>query len=77
MGRPGAVGLQALRDDSQKSARHLVQYRPITLHEVAQPLWHRQNPLAHRQPGENMIAEVCWPALANSNQVSKCSAMVW
>ena len=58
MGRPGAVGLQSLRDDPQKNAQHHVEHRPITLHEVAQPLWHRQNPLAHRQPGENVIRQV-------------------
>jgi hypothetical protein len=144
MGRPGAVGLQSLRNHPQEDAQHHVEHCPITLHEVAQPLGHREHPLAHRQPEENMIAEVCrslhhapgvargadapafagigqevvvpavitpgsgkavgkdaafqifakgladiglgvwwspwpsnWPALANSNQVSKCSAMVW
>lgn len=44
----GAVGLQALRDNPQEDARHHAQYRPVALHEVAQSLGHRQNPLAHR-----------------------------
>jgi hypothetical protein len=29
------------------------------LHEVAQGRGHREHPLAHRQAGKNMIAEVC------------------
>ncbi len=59
LGRPRAVGLQALRNHPQEDAQHHVQYSPVTLHEVAQPLRHRQHPLAHRQAGKNMIAEVC------------------
>jgi hypothetical protein len=54
----GAVSLQALRDDTQKDSQHHVQYRPITLHEIAQPLWHRQHPLAHRLARENVITQV-------------------
>ena len=38
--RTRAMSLQALRDDPQKDAQHHVQYRPITLHEVTQPLGH-------------------------------------
>ena len=38
--RTRAMSLQALRDDPQKDAQHHVQYRPITLHEVTQPLRH-------------------------------------
>ncbi len=56
--RAGAVALQALRNNAQEDAQHHVQYRPVALHEVAQPLRHREHPLAHRQTGINMIAEV-------------------
>ena len=56
--RTRAMSLQALRDDPQKDAQHHVQYRPITLHEVAQPLGHRQHPLAHRQAREDVIGQV-------------------
>ena len=57
--RPGAVGLQALRDDPQENAQHHVEHCPVALHEVAQSLWNGEHPLAHRQAGEDMIAEVC------------------
>ena len=57
--RTRAVGLQALRNDPQKDAQHHVEHRPVTLHKVSQPLRGRQHPLAHRQAGINMIAEVC------------------
>ena len=57
--RTGAVSLQALRNDPQEDAQHQVEHRSITLHKVAQPLGHREHPLAHRQAGKNMIAEVC------------------
>ena len=59
MGRPEAVGLQSLRNHPQEDAQHHVEHCPITLHEVAQSLWDRQHLLAHRQAGEDMIAEVC------------------
>jgi hypothetical protein len=29
-------------------AHHHVEHRPATLHEVTQPLWHRQHPMTHR-----------------------------
>ena len=35
-----------------------VQNRAIALHKVAQPLRHRQHPLAHRQARENIVGEV-------------------
>jgi hypothetical protein len=56
--RPRAVGLQTLRNDAQEDAQHHVQYRSITLHEVAQALWDRQHPLAHRQAGKDVVSEV-------------------
>jgi len=59
LGRTGAVALQALRYDQQEDTQHHVQYRPVTLHVVAQPLRGGEHPLAHRQAGKNMIAEVC------------------
>ena len=58
LGRTGAVVLQALRYDPQEDAKHHVEHRPVSLHEVAQALRHREHPLAHRQAGEHMIAEV-------------------
>lgn len=36
--RTRAAGLQALRNHSQKNPQHHVEHRPVTLHEVAQPL---------------------------------------
>jgi hypothetical protein len=33
------------------------QYRPITPHEVAQALGHRQHPLAHRQARKNVWSD--------------------
>ena len=56
--RPRAVGLQALRDDPQKNTQHHVEHGPITLHEVAQSLGHRQHPLAHRQAREDVVRQV-------------------
>ena len=58
MCRTGAVGLQSLRDDPQEDAQHHVEHCPVTLHEVAQPLWHRQHPLAHRQTRKDVIRHV-------------------
>jgi hypothetical protein len=58
MGRPGAVGLQSLRNHPQEDTQHHVEHCLVTLHEVAQSLRDRQHPLAHRQAGKNMIAEV-------------------
>ena len=49
LGRTGAVVLQALHYDPQEDAQHHAQYRPVTLHEVAQPLRDGEHPLAHRQ----------------------------
>ena len=57
--RTWAVSLQALRNDPQEDAQHHVEHHPVTLHEVAQSLRDREHPLAHRQVGKNMIAEVC------------------
>jgi hypothetical protein len=48
----------SLAYDLQEDAQHHVEHHTVTLHEVAQPLWHRQHPLAHRQARENMIGEV-------------------
>jgi hypothetical protein len=56
--RTGAVGLQALRNDPQEDAQHHVEHCPVTLHEIAQSLRHREHPLAHRQTGEDVVAEV-------------------
>jgi hypothetical protein len=53
MGRIRAVGLQALRNHPQEDTQHHVEHRPVTLHEVAHSLGHRQSPLAHRQPGKS------------------------
>ena len=47
--RPRAVGLQALSNHPQKNTQHHVEHGPVALHEVAQSLWNRQHPLAHRQ----------------------------
>ena len=58
MGRPGAVGLQSLRNHPQEDAQHHVEHCPITLHEVAQPLRDPQHPVAHWQAGEDVIREV-------------------
>jgi hypothetical protein len=58
LGRPWALAQQALLDDPQKDAQRTVQRRPIALHEVAQPLGHRQHPLAHRQVRKNMVHQV-------------------
>ncbi|OIQ77190.1 hypothetical protein GALL_411220 [mine drainage metagenome] len=57
--RTGAAGLQGLRNSAQEDAQHHAQHCPVALHEVAQPLGHRQHPLAHRQAGEHMVAQVC------------------
>jgi hypothetical protein len=57
--RTGAVGLQSMRNDAQENAQHHVEHRPVALHVVAQPLGHRQHPLAHRQPGEDVVRQVC------------------
>jgi hypothetical protein len=56
--RTGAVGLQALRNDPQEDAQHHVEHCPVTLHEIAQSLRHRQHPLAHWQAGKDVVAEV-------------------
>ena len=32
--------------------------KAVALHEVAQPLWYRQHPLAHRQARQNVIGQV-------------------
>ena len=60
--RTGAEGLQALFNDAQEDAQHHAEYRPVTLHEVAQPLRHRQHPLAHplahRQAREYVVRQV-------------------
>lgn len=37
LGRTGAVEVQPLLDDPQKSAQHTVQCRLVALHEAAQP----------------------------------------
>jgi hypothetical protein len=58
LGRPWALAQQALLDDPQKDAQRTVQRRPIALHEVTQPLGHRQHPLAHRQVRKNMVHQV-------------------
>lgn len=50
--------MQALRNDPQEDAQHHVEYRPVALHEVAQPLRDRQHPLAHRQAPVNMVRQV-------------------
>jgi hypothetical protein len=50
--------LQGLLNDAQEDAQHQAQHCPIALHVVAQPLGHRQHPLAHRQAGEDMVGEV-------------------
>ena len=39
LGRPGAVGLQALRNNAQENAQHHVERYPVALHEIAQSLW--------------------------------------
>ena len=49
LGRTGAVVLQDLRYDPQEDAQHHAQYRPVALHEVAQPFRDGEHPLAHRQ----------------------------
>jgi hypothetical protein len=59
MGRTGAVGLQSLCDHPQKDAQHHAQHRSVALHEVPQPLGHGEHPLAHRQAGEDVVAQVC------------------
>ena len=51
--------LQTLRNDLQEVVQHHVERYPIALHKVAQPLWHREHPLAHRRARENMIRQVC------------------
>ena len=58
MRRTSAVPLQALGNHPQKDAQHHIEHGPVALHEVAQPLGHRQYPLAHRQTGENMIGQM-------------------
>jgi len=58
MGLTRAVGLQGLRDDAQEDAQHHAQRGPVALHEVTQPFGHRQHPLAHRQAGEDVVAQV-------------------
>ena len=58
LGRTGAVSLQALPDDPQKNAQRTVQRCRVALHEVAQPLWHRQHPLVHREVRKNMVHQV-------------------
>ena len=56
--RTGAVGLQALRNHAQEDAQHHIEHNPVALHEVAQPLRHRQHTLAHRQAGKDVIRQV-------------------
>lgn len=46
-----AMFTQAVLDDPQQDAQGDVQSRPVTLQKVAQPLRHRQHPLAHGQVG--------------------------
>jgi hypothetical protein len=58
IGRTGAVGLQALRNDPQEDAQHHVANRTIPLQKKAQPLWNRQHPLTHWQTGEDEIRQV-------------------
>ena len=54
----GAVRLSALRNNPQKNTQHHVQYRPITLHEVAQALGDGKHPLAHRQARKDVIGQM-------------------
>lgn len=54
----GAVGLQILRDDPKEDAQHHVPIYPVALQKIAQSLWHRQHPLAHRQAGKDVIRQV-------------------
>ena len=57
--RPRAVGLQALRNDPQENTQHHVEHCPVALHEVAQPLRDGEHPLAHWQPGEDVVRQMC------------------
>ena len=59
IGRANAVRLQALRNHPQEDAQHHIEHWPVALHEVTKPLGNRQHPLAHRQAGEYVVAQVC------------------
>lgn len=50
--------MQRLRNDPQEDAQRHGQLRPVTLHEAAQPLRSRRLPLAYRQAGGRMVAQV-------------------
>ena len=57
-------------DDPQKNSQRAVQCHPVALHEVTQPLGHRQHPLAHRQVGKNMVHQVR-PRLVHAPRVAR------
>ena len=52
------VGVRALRDDTGINSQHHIEYSPVALGVVAQPLWHRQHPLAQRQPVKDVMGKV-------------------
>ncbi len=58
MVRARAMGLLSLLNHPQKNAQHHVEHRAIALHVVPQPLGDREHPLAHRQAGEDVVAQV-------------------
>ena len=42
-----------------EDAQHHIEHWPVALHEVTKPFGDRQHPLAHRQAGEDVVAQVC------------------
>jgi len=56
--RSVAVLVQALLDGPQDNAQRRVECRPSSLQKVAQSLWDRQRPLAHRQTREDVVSQV-------------------
>ena len=76
MPRSGAVGLQALFYDPKEDAQHHAQYCGGALHEVAQPLGHRQHPLAHWQAGKHGTTQVRRVVRASVGHRAKESLLV-
>ena len=56
---PGLLACSACAMTRKKMRMHHAQRGAIALREVPQPFGHRQYPLAHRQAGEDVVAEVC------------------
>ena len=56
--RTRAMPVRAVLNDPQKNSQRHVQCCPVVLQKVAQPLGHRQHPLAHGQVRKNKVHQV-------------------